>query len=641
MWNAVQGWWSADLLEVSLQATLLAGVVGVLASLLRESDPRLRHGLWLLVVLRLALPLNLQSPVGVLDREVTEGLVPTVVETPRSAPPAALPIDAGEAYRGLPAGGPPEHAAMVGPPLDVRRLGFLLWIFGALAVGAWALGSVLRLRRVVGESSPDRALSERAEELAAQHGVLSAPVLLSERENLGPLLAGLWRPQVVLPKSALDWPAAERDATLLHELAHLSRRDLWAVPLLAIARALHWFNPVVWFAARQVAAERELCCDDWVLRRRDVPKDYTRALLRGGLGTRSEAGVGMAAPRSRLLKRVRRLLSSEYRPPRLRRLATLCAVGVAGWAAFSFASPTEEDRPIETLEHRFAPSERVSGRIGLRGYYLPTPYGELGARRPWSGGRGLRPAERRWADVLPELPSDFSAKYTMDLILDAEGKVASLQTRAADSEDPAATEFVGTLEAGARQLRWRPIVHSVHGPVSADLSVSVEVRPSVEIETLRLAQRRPLGQLMSWLVEDDSGMVGPQAPQESDHFLSLLGEPELPSLVAWDEAFYGDYSMLLQVSPDGSVESSQVQGTPRRALLRREPGRNLQDLRETIEAWGSELRFEQLETETEKVIGAGVSLDLRFDASGIAIITYEAPESGWDSVPLDSLKTMS
>ena len=73
-------------------------------------------------------------------------------------------------------------------------------------------------------------------------------------------------PHLVLPEELwgrLD--AAQQDAVLAHELAHLKRRDHWVRRLEALACGLYWWDPVAWWARREVERAEERCCDAWVL----------------------------------------------------------------------------------------------------------------------------------------------------------------------------------------------------------------------------------------------------------------------------------------------------------------------------------------------------------------------------------------
>ena len=72
--------------------------------------------------------------------------------------------------------------------------------------------------------------------------------------------------QLVLPEELwglLD--ATQQDAILAHELAHLKRRDHWVRRLEALACGLYWWDPVAWWARREVERAEERCCDAWVL----------------------------------------------------------------------------------------------------------------------------------------------------------------------------------------------------------------------------------------------------------------------------------------------------------------------------------------------------------------------------------------
>lgn len=86
-----------------------------------------------------------------------------------------------------------------------------------------------------------------------------------------PMLMGLWRPCILLPEVELE--EQQLRYVLLHELSHRRRRDLWLKFLLLVAKAVHWFNPLVWWMARRASADIEVACDADVLRLHDTKEE--------------------------------------------------------------------------------------------------------------------------------------------------------------------------------------------------------------------------------------------------------------------------------------------------------------------------------------------------------------------------------
>ncbi len=73
-------------------------------------------------------------------------------------------------------------------------------------------------------------------------------------------------PRLVLPEGLWDrLDEVQRDAVLVHELAHLKRRDHWVRRLEAAVLGLYWWDPVAWWARREVERSEEECCDAWVI----------------------------------------------------------------------------------------------------------------------------------------------------------------------------------------------------------------------------------------------------------------------------------------------------------------------------------------------------------------------------------------
>ncbi len=99
------------------------------------------------------------------------------------------------------------------------------------------------------------------------------------REPLVPMTVGVFHPSIRLPAGAEAWAANLRRSVMLHEEAHITRRDpLWNL-VAQVARAVYWFHPLVWLVLHRLRVERERACDDAVLAAGVRPSDYAAQLL--------------------------------------------------------------------------------------------------------------------------------------------------------------------------------------------------------------------------------------------------------------------------------------------------------------------------------------------------------------------------
>ncbi len=182
-------------------------------------------------------------------------------------------------------GGEPKRAGVGSSPTPPElgaggRSLLALWLLGVLAaalrplLGLWGIGRLHRSSRA--ETSP--AVLTLAADCAAALGLAHIPTVRRGDVPV-PITWGLRCPVVLLPDTADTWPEGRLEAVLLHELAHIRRRD-WAAHRLAdLACALYWFHPLVWLTARRLRDESELACDDLVLSCGIPAPDYACHLL--------------------------------------------------------------------------------------------------------------------------------------------------------------------------------------------------------------------------------------------------------------------------------------------------------------------------------------------------------------------------
>jgi hypothetical protein len=186
-----------------------------------------------------------------------------------------------------------------------------------------------------------------------------------------PLTWGALRPSILLPAEADAWPEERRRVVLLHELAHVARRDCLVQTLAAVCCAAYWFHPGAWWAARKMREEREQACDDRVLAAGARASDYAGHLLDVARAYRTPlcaAAIAMAAP-SQLEGRVRAVLEPRRdRRAITRRTGAVCAGAVLlASAPLAAVSPSERapkpEMAWELPPARSAPPRKAPARL--------------------------------------------------------------------------------------------------------------------------------------------------------------------------------------------------------------------------------------------------------------------------------------
>lgn len=168
---------------------------------------------------------------------------------------------------------PITHGLLVSPAVLWAAIAFTTLIPLALAQ--------LRLRAMVSlaQRCEDANWLSLLNELCAQLGVASAPSLLIHPDLIMPMVSGVLQPSIVLPSDCHSWNDSRRRIVLLHELAHIVRKDLLSQRFARFIAAAWWFQPLAWGSLNFLRRESERACDELVIASGVRPSDYAAELL--------------------------------------------------------------------------------------------------------------------------------------------------------------------------------------------------------------------------------------------------------------------------------------------------------------------------------------------------------------------------
>ena len=333
-WNAITVAWGNALLHFLWQGLLLAAVLAALLVLMRHRSAAERY-----VVRCAALAAMALAPVVTFLRSAAEPLASTSSST------AAAPHVLADGLLAVPA----------------MEAGATAW--SAVLVSAWAIGAAVLTLRIAfayarirrwrsGCHSLDLAWQQRFDRLAASLGVRAVARVVEEGAALAPAVVGIVRPVVLLPARLLSGLSErEVESVLLHELAHLRRRDPLVNFVQTIVETGLFFHPAVWWVSRGIRREREFCCDDIVVRHTGGPMTYARALTSLEEWRTRELTLQLSSKGGSLMSRIQRIIGPPAAPAvsgRARVVATsMVALALLTWTGSALAVRSSDDERVQ------------------------------------------------------------------------------------------------------------------------------------------------------------------------------------------------------------------------------------------------------------------------------------------------------
>ncbi len=458
-------------------------------------SPSWRHALWLLVLGRLLLPTSFQTSWSLFNlprwhravpaeshalplpmtpinlaaaplesgenvksvKEVESGELSNSTELKPTAPSPLLTIETNAAFRSLPDSIPapgsatqtqfsiqplPASASLwegVGMRAKQHKNTVLAWTaFFWLSIAALLMARLVvahfRFLRNLRNVPPTRSglLFEIFHECARATGLKTQVTLFETPMVETPALFGLLRPKLLFPPNFGDrFLPAEIRHVVLHELAHLHRRDLWLNWLIHLLQAVHWFNPVIWFAFSRMKLDRELACDAWALslgganEREHYGQTVIKLLESIDRPMKFSGAVGILESQSQIKERIRSIARFEKKP----RSSALALALVAGLGLLTLTDAQTEKQPDAASANKTNPLESKPADA-------PNSENPLGKGAPGTlvkEGRTLLEmgevdeAEKKLKQAIHKDPNNKAAAYWLRLLSDIRLAKASRQ----------------------------------------------------------------------------------------------------------------------------------------------------------------------------------------------------------------------
>jgi WD40 repeat protein/beta-lactamase regulating signal transducer with metallopeptidase domain len=321
----VAEWMLMGILRASIGLSVAAVVVAASTRLLRLRAPRAEQWAWLLVLAQglVWTPFCLPAP-WLRSESANEPEPMSRVAAAWTGSPDAPLAEVSETEVGSERDAiePPRSPTVTSLPMPiddreatVRRVplwpvvGLVCWLIGlsfCLVLGATRYLAFLKRTQAFGPAPAEwQAAWQR---LLQQRGVRK-PIPLLVSEDIGPALyRSLHGYCIVVPIGPWsELSPTEQAAVFRHELAHFERGDLWRSLAARLLAAVHWFNPLAWWASRHVDEQAEFACDQMAAEERGI--DFAAALARIAIQRRRASLLVQPVSAGSIIERTKRLLA--------------------------------------------------------------------------------------------------------------------------------------------------------------------------------------------------------------------------------------------------------------------------------------------------------------------------------------------
>ncbi|QEG37325.1 M56 family metallopeptidase [Bythopirellula goksoeyrii] len=446
-----------EFIVIGLEPTFMAAIAAIPVAMLvlatdrivgRRFSPRILCWLWVVVAVRLLMPIAPISPVSVqrvwhlLSWESKPATVSSWEEL-WQAPAKPQTI---REWMANPRPDPlPEPIA---PTPGVTDISWdwesvcvctlcLLWFAGVILVMLRAIVSSWRFSQRIGLLScvEDQPTIDCIQQVCASLNISRTPQMKYVPDLSAPAIFGVFRPTLCLPEETRNLlSSSELRMIALHELMHLRRRDGYLSWMLMLVRAFHWFNPIAWITIRHIEHYRELACDHAV-RKFTEPQErtsYANLLMRFAAQRPATClgllGLGFASPAKNLAARIEAFTSADnrYKLPKLVSVTLLFTLALIGFTDAATDRPTSKMKDLDTFSINESDAWKLVNKSSIPSPSLP-PKGELETRQ-----YDLSAALKKIRETRPEESDGFGWLSKYLLVPGREEVVVETQQTGAD-----------------------------------------------------------------------------------------------------------------------------------------------------------------------------------------------------------------
>lgn len=329
---------------------IYGGIMAVCVVLLRlllgkRLPKRLFPILWSVVLVRLFIPFSISSPfslhipllgngslassASVLQQQETyEAAFDTVSEELSIPPLSSASNETEQSYVSQVT----AESAFSFPSIPINWIG-VLWASGVITSAVWLALRWNKCQKVLEDSA---IISNQTAEKVLKKCRITADVYTCDRIS-SPLAVGLKHPEIYLP-THLDFSNHEMLTHIItHEAMHIKYRDNWMKTVMLAALCLHWYNPLIWWMARELSRDLESACDEAALSvlEGDNRKNYAYSLMAMAASDHRGTLIYSSFSKSEVERRIKGVMAYKRAGKFLISLTVMLAVGTSAVFATS------------------------------------------------------------------------------------------------------------------------------------------------------------------------------------------------------------------------------------------------------------------------------------------------------------------